>query len=282
MWRTTTGAASGSSRSCEHERPAAGRGMVTVTTPAVLLRAHPYSESSRVLRFYTRELGLVGVMALGARRGASRGRGAAGTFGEGMAVVAVRENRELQSLREFSPVKTRFGLAADVKRLAGASIAGELVLRHAGQEPHPELYDALSEGLDRLEDAPPGDVIGEVLALGWKMVHILGFAPELSACMSCGELLEDDDMGHFDLAEGGIRGPGCTASEGSRRVGPVARAQLRTLLLGEVPGNLLKPRAHLTLLDDFTAYHMLGGRRLGSFRFLEPPASDATGIPEGP
>ena len=282
MWTTTTGAASGSSRSCERECPAPGRAMVSVTTPAVLLRAHPYSESSRVLRFYTRELGLVGVMALGARRGASKGRGAAGTFGEGTAVVTVRENRELQSLREFSPAKTRFGLAADVQRLAGASIAAELVLRHAAQEPHPELYDALSLGLDRLEDAPPGAVIGEVLALGWKMVHILGFAPELSVCTSCGQLLEEDDMGRFDVAEGGIRGPGCAASEGSRRVGPVARAQLRTLLLGVVPENLLRPGAHLTLLDDFTAYHMLGGRRLGSFRFLEPPASAATGAPEGP
>ncbi|MCY4400478.1 MAG: DNA repair protein RecO [Gemmatimonadetes bacterium] len=255
--------------------------MVTVTTPAVLLRAHAYSESSRVLRFYTRELGLVGVMALGARRGASKGRGAAGTFGEGTAVVAVRENRELQSLREFSPAKTRFGLAADVRRLAGASIAGELVLGHAGQEPHPELYDALSAGLDRLEDASPGGVVGEVLALGWRMVHILGFAPELSACMSCGRLLEEDDMGRFDLAGGGIRGPGCGAVEGARRIGPLARAQLRTLLLGEVPGNLLKPGAHLALLDDFTAYHMLGGRRLGSFRFLEPPASPVSGAPEG-
>ena len=245
--------------------------MSTVTTPAVLLRAHPYSESSRVLRLYTRELGLVGVMAKGFRRGASKGRGAAGTFGEGTAVIAVRENRELQSLYEFTPVKMRFGLAGDFQRLAGASIAGELVLRHTGQEPHPELYDALSAGLDRLEAAPPGDVFGEVLALGWRMVEVLGFGPELSACTACGELLGDDDMGRFDLEAGGIIGPGCAASEGSRRVGPGARAQLRTFLLGEIPGDLLKPRAHLTLLDDFTTFHMLGGSRLGSFRFLDPP-----------
>ena len=245
--------------------------MPTITTPAILLRTHPYSESSRVLRFYTQELGLLGVMARGVRRGASRGQGAPGTFGEGVAVIAVRESRELQSLIEFTPAKARFGLAGDFRRLAGASIAAELVLRHAGQEPQAELYDALSTGLDRLAGSASGHVTGEVLALCWRMIRILGFSPELSTCTACGRSLEKGDMGRFDLAEGGVRGPECPAPEDSRRIGPVARAQLRCLLQGDAPPGLLKPRAHLTLLDDFTTFHMLGGRRLGSFRFLEPP-----------
>ena len=249
--------------------------MSTVTTPAILLRAHPYSESSRVLRFYTRELGLVGVMARGVRKGASKGRGSPGTLGEGVAEILVRESRELQTLREFTPVKTRFGLAGDFRRLAGASIAAELVLRHAGQEPHAELYGALSVGLDRLEAAAPASVHGEVLALGWKIVRVLGFAPELSVCTACGEALEEGDMGRFDLAAGGVRGPGCPAPRGSRRVGPVARAQLRCLLEGSVPPDLRGAPAHLSLLNDFTTFHMLGGHRLGSFRFLDPPDQSA-------
>ncbi len=245
--------------------------MPIVATAAILLRAHPYSESSGVLRFYTQELGLVGVMARGVRKGASKGRGSPGTFGEGMAEIAVRESRELQTLCEFAPVKARFGLAGDLRRLAGASIAAELVLRHAGQEPHPELYDALSQGLDRLEAAPPGEVHGEILALGWTMVRTLGFGPELRACTACGRAIEEGDMGRFDLAAGGVRGPECRAPRGSRRIGPLARAQLGSLLRGAVPSDLLGLRAHLSLLDDFTTFHMLGGSRLGSFRFLDPP-----------
>ena len=140
--------------------------MAAVTTAAILLRAHPFSESSRVLRFYTRALGLVGVMARGVRRGASRGHGGGGAFSEGVAVLAVRDNRELQTLQEFAPAKTRFGLARDVSRLAGASLAAELVLRHAGQEPHEELYSALSGGLDRLEGVPPEAVAGGAAGAG--------------------------------------------------------------------------------------------------------------------
>jgi len=245
--------------------------MATLATPAILLPSHPSSEITRALRFYTRELGLLGVMARGVQRGASRGRGAPGTFAEGLAVVAVRESRELQSLVDFSSARVRFGLAGDFRRLAGASVAAELVLRHAGQEPHAELFDALSGGLDRIERSVPADVTGEVLALCWKMVQVLGFGPELSCCTTCGRSLEDGEMGWFDLAGGGLRGPECPAPEGSRRIGPVARTQLLSLLRGDAPAGLLKPRAHVSLLDDFTTIHMLGGHRLGSFRFLESP-----------
>lgn len=255
--------------------------MPTIATPAILLRTHPYSESSRVLRFYTREIGLVGVMARGVRRGASTGRGAPGTFGEGLAVIAVRESRELQSLVDFTPDRVRLGLAGDFRRLAGASIAAELVLRHAGQEANEELFDALSAGLDRLERTVPGEVAGEVLALCWRMVRVLGFGPELSSCTMCGRPLEEGEMGWFDLADGGLRGQECPVPEGSRRIGPVARTQLRSLLRGDAPPGLLKPGAHLSLLDDFTTFHMLGGRRLGSFRFLDPPDDTARQQPPG-
>ena len=244
--------------------------MSILTTPAILLRSYPYSETSRVLRFYTRDMGLLGVMARGVRKGASRGRGGTATFGEGTAVITFRDSRDLQSLHEFTPANAHLGLARDFRRLAGASVAAELVLRHAHQEPHPELFDALSSGFQRLEDTGPDEVVGEVLALCWSIVQLLGFGPELEVCTACGVLLEDDDMGRFDLEEGGIRGPDCPAAEGSRRVGPGARAQLAAFLRGESPPNLRGHRAHLSLLDDFTTFHMLGGRRLDSFRFLEP------------
>ena len=253
--------------------------MSAVTTEAILLRVHPFSESSRVLRFYTRDLGLVGVMARGVRRGASKGRGGAGAFSEGVAVLAVRENRELQTLREFAPAKSRFGLARDISRLAGASLAAELVLRHAGQEPHSELYRTLSCGLDGLEDSPAAEIVAKVLAVCWTIVQILGFGPELAVCVSCGRPLENEEMGWFDLEAGGVRGPCCGPQTGARRVGPVARRQLERFLAGELPQELRGHRAHLALLDDFTAFHMLGGKRLGSFRFLEP---DTTGSSDAP
>lgn len=241
--------------------------MPDVSTPAILLRSHPYSESSRVLRFYARDLGLVGVMARGAGKRASKGRGGAGTFAEGTAVVSVRHNRELQTLREFAPQKARLGLAAGMQRLAGAALAAELVLRHAAQEPHAHLYDLLSRGLDRLADAPDDAVAGHVLALGWTLTQAFGFSPELSACTGCGTALAEE-MARFDLGSGGVRCSACGAPQGSRRIGPGARRQVARFLHGEPAADFRGPSAHLALLDDFATYHLLGGRRPASIRFL--------------
>lgn len=244
--------------------------MSAMKTEAILLRTYPYSESSRVLRFFTRELGLVSVIAKGERRGASRGYGGASAFSEGVAVFVFRDTRDLHTLREFAPQNARFGLARDVSRLAGASAAAELVLRHACQEPHEELYGAISSGLDLLEAAPPEEVLPRVLSLAWTIVRTLGFGPELGVCLCCGRSLEADEMGWFEMRSGGVGGSCCPSWGGSRRIGPLAREQLKRLLAGDPPSQLRGRRAHISLLRDFTSYHVLSGGRLTSLRFLEP------------
>lgn len=248
-------------------------------TDAILLRSHPYSESSRILRFFTRELGLVSVIAKGERRGASRGYGGAGAFSEGVAVFVFRETRDLQTLREFAPVNPHLGLARDVSRLAGASAAAELILRHTWQEPHAELYGAISRGLDLLETTSPEGVLTQVLSLAWTIVQTLGFGPELSVCLCCGRSLDSDEMGWFEMRAGGVGGACCPSSTGSRRIGPLAREQLKRLLAGDTPRRLRGRRAHVSLLSDFTSYHLLGGDRLISLRYLEPERAEESDGP---
>ncbi len=240
--------------------------MSVVTTEAILLRAHPWSESSRVLKLYCREAGLVSAMARGARARASKGTGAAATFCEGVAVIGGSAVRDLRSLRDFTPVDAHIGLGGDYRRLAGASAACELVLRHAAEQPHRDLYDALSVGLGRIETALPGDVAGTVLATVWRIVDVLGFGPELESCTGCGRGLGEREMARFDVAGGGVACASCGAPNGSRRVGPLARAGLAGLVAGEPPAGLRRPRVHASLLGDFVAFHLVGGRPLDALR----------------
>ena len=76
--------------------------MSVVSTPAVLLRSFNYSETSRILKLYTKDLGLVSVMAKGIRRGGSRGQASPDTFSRGELTAYVRPTRELQTFKEFS------------------------------------------------------------------------------------------------------------------------------------------------------------------------------------
>jgi len=253
--------------------------MSAVSTRGVLLRSHPYSETSRVLRFLTEDHGVVGVMAKGIRKG-PRGSGM-DLFAEMALTLHMRPGRDLQTLGEVSPTRPRRGLGSHPLRLACAGVLGELVLRHHGEAPSREVFLALGHGLDRLESAPEEAVAGTLLAEGWGLVSALGFHPQVDRCVLCGALLGDDEVGRFDFEAGGIRCAECTQGMVGPRVGPGARRQLMDLLEGEIPGALERPRAHLQLLSDFVTHHVSGVRPLEAFRVLaaflppDPPRDDA-------
>lgn len=252
--------------------------MSLLSTPAILLRSFPYSETSTVLRFYTRTLGVTGVMARGARSRQSRGQGALSTFTEGTLTLYVKGTRDLQTLKDFAPTRSRPGLARDVRMFAAASVLAEVVLRHAGQDPNALLYDRVSHALDRMSTPEGLDSVTELLSGLWGLVDALGYRPELEGCVVCGRPLEAEEVGRFDYSAGGIGCGDCAGEGGGPRVGPVARAQLTALLEGQVPEDLNRPRAHTKLVRDFVTYHVSDGRPLQSFDVffdLLPTSDDA-------
>ncbi len=242
--------------------------MAPVTTRAVLLRAYPYGETSRILRFYTEGHGLLGVMAKGVRSRTGKGGTALATFASGDLTVYLKPHRDLQTMKDFACIRLRSGLGGDVLRFGGAAAVAELVLSHADpEEPHPGLFQALESALDALEDVDPDDVATAGLAGLWRVVEAFGFAPQLDSCVRCGRTLGVEDVGRFDFAAGGMRCVTCSEGAAGPRVGPGARAQLEGLLAGGIGERITHSRAHLALLSDFVAYHV-ASKPLRSFRFL--------------
>lgn len=241
--------------------------MAPLSTPAVLLRAYPYGETSRILRFYTRDLGLLSVMAKGIRTRSGKGGATFDTFATGDLMAYVKPHRDLHTLKDFACTHRRAGLGADVLRFAGASLAAEIVAGNTDQDPHPEVFAALESSLDTLEEAPPSQVAGAGLAGAWRVVVALGFSPGLDLCTSCGTALARDEMGRFDLAAGGILCRTCGEGSPAPRLGPQARVQLRSLLAGNAAHPVSHPRRHLALLADFLALH-LAQAPVKSLRFL--------------
>src|SRR5205823_5943733 len=94
--------------------------MSLVTTPALVLQTYRYSETSKVVRLATRDLGVQSAIAKGALRPKSRFGAGLELLSEGMAQLYFRETRELHTLGAFDLVHLRRDLAADVGRLARA------------------------------------------------------------------------------------------------------------------------------------------------------------------
>src|SRR2546425_555672 len=109
-------------------RSSCPKAMPLVATPAVVLQAYRYSESSKVVRLATRDLGVQSAIAKGALRPKSRFGAGLELLSEGTAQLYFRETRELHTLGAFDLVNLRRDLAADVGPFAGAAALAEVML----------------------------------------------------------------------------------------------------------------------------------------------------------
>jgi DNA repair protein RecO (recombination protein O) len=235
-------------------------------TDAIVLHSFAYGDTSRIVRLLTRASGVQSAIAKGATRPRSR-YAIIEPFAEGVASLYIRPARELQTLGGFDLTRSRQALSADLVRFGSASLIAELMLRTASEEPHPELYGAVSAGLDRLAAAPTADLECTALAVTWNIIAILGFAPEAAACLACGRPLADEDSGHFDYTAGGVRCTACAAGLPGRPVPPHARRALAAFTAGRVvPAE--ETRGHWRLLARYLDRHILDGRPLRSLEFL--------------
>src|SRR2546429_204258 len=115
--------------------------MALVTTSAVVLRTYPYSETSKIVRLATRDLGVQSAIAKGVLRPKSRFAAGLELLSEGVAQLYHRETRELQTLAAFAPLGVRRELAPGVRRLPGAPAPGEPVLQMGPPAPPPPAPD---------------------------------------------------------------------------------------------------------------------------------------------
>ena len=150
-----------------------------VRTDAVVLRAFDYGETSQIVTLLTRQHGMIGVLAKGARRPKSRFGSTLQPMAYVQVVYSYKENRGLQTLREAAHVERWPALAADLERVAVAMRLVELTraLLHEG-DPNPMAFALLVRSLNWLNATPshPANV------LPWfqlRLASLLGFAPDV-------------------------------------------------------------------------------------------------------
>lgn len=247
-----------------------------LSTPAIVLHAFPYLESSRILRLATRDAGVQSVIAKGARRAKGAQRMTLDLFVEGTAQVYLKPGRDLHTLGGFDLSRTRPGLGVDLGRFTAANALGELMLRFVSEEAAPELYDTFAAALDAVAEAPPGTAVEAGLRGAWQLVAALGHAPALEACAACLAPVDPTDDAPFSHGAGGVLCTRCAAERGGRRLPAAARDALRRWLEGG-PVSLDDPatgRAHQRLLREFLQQHLQDGR---PFRALDAWEREAWG-----
>jgi DNA repair protein RecO (recombination protein O) len=241
--------------------------MPLISTEAVVLQSYPYSETSKILRLLTRNHGVTSVIAKGALRPRSQYAGVLEPFSIGQASIYLKEGRDLQTLSGFDLIRTGQGLGRDLIRFGSAALIAELVLRSASSEADAALYEQVSRGLDRIDNASNHLLEPVALAEAWALLALLGFAPIVDYCIGCDRGLGVTEECRFDYAAGGPRCTECAGGIGGRSLPPHAREALGCFIRGEAI-KLDRTAAHWALLGRFLDYHLADGSAIHSLRFL--------------
>jgi len=168
-----------------------------------------YGEADRILHLYTPMRGRVGAIAKGVRRTRSRFGGRLEPFSH--VDLQLHEGRsDLLTVTGVDTIHAHAGLRDDAAALDAAGRACDAIARmFESGDPHPEVFHLLCNELRLLEDEPGMATLANQLAFRLKLLVAAGFAPQLSACASCGER---EHLAGFSGAAGGVVCEACEAS----------------------------------------------------------------------
>ena len=174
----------------------------------LVIRQVDFSESSRVVTFYSREFGRFSAMAKGAKRLKGPFDAALDLLSE-CRLVFIRKSQGTLNLLTEARLSSRFqpqfsGGSDGVLRLySGYYLAELLNSLNEDFDPNPELYDQAIAGLSQLTQ--PGSEIWPVVI--WQELTLLqlsGLLPNLQECSICGSSTDSVDVHAHWVSQGGL------------------------------------------------------------------------------
>jgi DNA repair protein RecO (recombination protein O) len=156
----------------------------TYKATGINLKAQALGETDKLVTILTQEVGLIRVVAPGARKHKSSLGGRSGTFVVNELLIA--QGRSLDRIIQAQTIKTYPSLAKDLGKLAASQYLAEIVLYQAlSEQPQRELYEVVNEHLQRLDTLPNTKAISVVAYLVHGIFHLLalaGLTPQVQVC----------------------------------------------------------------------------------------------------
>lgn len=233
----------------------------TYFTDAILLRSVDYRDSDRIVTLLTPAHGKVSALARGARSSRRRFAGALQPCCVIDAEVAPGRG-QLARLAQARVRRSFPGILASLRKMAIAGAGMELVREMTAEgEPEARPFDACESFLEALDEA--AEARDELLiAFHARVLALVGLAPGLDTCASCGKRAAAGQAARFDPVRGAVV---CVACGG----GPLllsggTRARIAAASSGDWATQIeweARERAQArAILDEVVACHL--GRRL--------------------
>jgi DNA repair protein RecO len=179
--------------------------MANITDTGFLLRRIAYSESSFILKAYTREHGLVSFMAKGAKRQNSRLHGLLEPVIHLQFLFPGHARSEIRILSDVALLRDFPGVREDIVKQSLAQACGEVLLKYMPDEARaPDFHDLLLSVTTRLESAPAERKAVEDCFASYLLdfCRLSGYQPQFRFCVRCDTRVSGTGIA-FDVDQGG-------------------------------------------------------------------------------
>lgn len=249
--------------------------MASVKSPGLILKKTAFSETSLILKVFTRDSGLITLIAKGCKRQKSKFHGLLDFFTLNQFVYSEKSKSDILTLLEASLVLDYPMLKRDPGRQAVGHVFMELYTKYM-HEPAPSVphYELLVECMEQLDEAVAEsfDPVAHLCDFLLGLCAISGFSPQFLECVQCGSTV----LGIRVCMDPELGGPicsKCTMSDGgyggatfpARLLRWMDKMQLSGLRAGRLPREE-ELQAEAFLLA-FLGKHAGGVRQIKSLDF---------------
>lgn len=166
-----------------------------------------YKESSKILNIYTKEYGIIGVIARGSKRLKSNFSGLTTKLTYAIFIVNYKENGP-STLMEVNVIDNFKNLRKDIDKISYAMYITDLVTQVFKHENNIKIYDLYISSLKKINENIDYIVITNILEL--KLLDFLGIRPVIDECVSCGK---KDSIVTISSYKGGLLCNDCVKNE---------------------------------------------------------------------
>lgn len=173
----------------------------------IVISERVHGETSKIINILTREYGIIGVIAKGARKLKSDIRTSTSKLVHGYFYMNYKEGK-LSILTSVDVISSFRNIQTDIERISYASYILDLTEQVARHNPDAECFDNLLAALNKIDEGFEPSVICSILEL--KYLEYLGVMPILDGCSICGS---KTNLVTLSSDRGGYICKGCLTNE---------------------------------------------------------------------
>lgn len=171
-----------------------------IKTEVFVLKTFPYSDSSLIVRFFSKDIGRQSFIAKGIKKSKKSISAIYEPFSHLDITIYIKESSDLATLKEAHLINSYYFIRESLETLSLASFLFEVVDKASfSSSDNILLFNVISNYMKNLEqNAKP--IFWTEFCL-FKIIGVLGFLPNISSCGECGKINEQKKF-YLNIFEG--------------------------------------------------------------------------------